>query len=85
MAWWGKMAVSGKKEKSEFTDDDGNMGSIVGMVSRLHHPHTGVVIRQLSESIEPLHNCTWICFSPVSERKKCQYSSNIHPPHSLKV
>jgi hypothetical protein len=20
MAWWGKMAVSGKKEKSEFTD-----------------------------------------------------------------
>jgi hypothetical protein len=20
MAWWGKMAISGKKEKSEFTD-----------------------------------------------------------------
>lgn len=81
-------AVDGNKVSStvyRVNMDDGNMGSIVGMVSGLHHPHTSVVVRRLSESIESPHNCARIRFSPVTEREKCEYSSNIHPPHSLKV
>jgi hypothetical protein len=47
-----------------------DVGGIVGLVGRLDHPHPSVFIRQVSNGIEPMHNCTWIQCSFVTERKK---------------
>jgi hypothetical protein len=42
MAWWGKMAISGKKEKSEFTDAGWNSIKVKSVVLTRY----AVLIRQ---------------------------------------
>lgn len=70
------------------TEDGIHMDHCKRMITsgrRLHHPHSGVVVGCIANSVEPADNSAWIVYTPKSKGKKREYLSDIHAPHSVSI